>query len=98
MGCRRDIRSNISCHNIEGYIVTRFSIIKNGKGLAFGKDHAFGEYLQIWETLGKDDSVPDCSNILVDEDCMTGFFTRKKMLSLIQQHGFDEADLEKVYR
>ena len=70
--------------------MSRYEIIHKDRGLAFGYDHALGEYLQIWdETKGHG---PDVDNILVDEDNQTGF-TRDKMLRIIDAHGFKLSEL-----
>lgn len=74
--------------------MSRFEVFKNKKGLAFGNDHALGEYLQIWNAPNRE--MPDVDNILVDEDMLTGL-NREKMLRLISEHGFNESDLELAF-
>ncbi len=72
----------------------RYEIYHDDKGLAFGWDHAVGEFLQIWD-LSKG-GQPDADNILVDEDSFTGF-DRDKMLKLIELHGFTLKELENEF-
>lgn len=72
----------------------RIEIYHKDKGLAFGRDHALGEFLQIWD-LSKG-QMPDADNILVDEDALTGL-TRVRMEQLILQHGFTLEELEKAF-
>ena len=71
----------------------RYEIYKNGKGLAFGNDHACGEFLQIWKLPGQ----PEPDNILVDEDARLTGLTREKYMSLLKKHGFTEEDLAEEY-
>jgi len=72
---------------------TRYEIYHKDKGLAFGNDHACGEFLQIWDlSKGKQ---PDVDNILVDEDRFTGF-NPPKMLKLLKEHGFALDELKNV--
>jgi len=74
---------------------TRYEIYKGNKGLAFGNDHACGEFLQIWDT--SDHTQPDTDNILVDEDTQLTGLTRTRMIDLLEQHGFTEEDLAIAY-
>ena len=76
--------------------MSRHEIYHNDKGLAFGRDHACGEYLQIWD-LSKG-RCPDVDNILVDEDTVLTGLTQDKMLSLVEEHGFEQHELETVMR
>lgn len=64
------------------------------KALAFGRDHAVGDFLQIWST--SESREPDSDNILVDEDTLSGL-TRERMLELLAEHGFDESELAEAY-
>jgi len=80
--------------------MSRYEIYHEDKGLAFGSDHACGEYLQIWlipvdseERKLQKQFGPDSEEMLVDEDKFTGF-DRDKMLALIKEHGFDLSELE----
>ena len=75
--------------------MSRHEVYKGTKGLAFGNDHACGEYLQIWDASVYRE--PDGENILVDEDTFLTRLTREKMLQLIKEHGFTEDDLAEVY-
>lgn len=71
--------------------MSRFEIYHEDKALAFGNDHACGEYIQIWDTTKY--SMPDCDNVLVDEDTLLTGLTREKMMKLIQEHGFTEREM-----
>ena len=75
--------------------MSRFEIYHEKKALAFGNDHACGEYLMIWD-LTKGYREPDPDNILVDEDTKLTGFTKDKMLKLIAEHGFEIGELEKA--
>lgn len=73
----------------------RIEVHHEGKSLAFGNDHACGEFLMIWDT--KSYPEPDPDNILVDEDRFTGF-SRPKMMKLIEEYGFTYAELAEAHR
>ena len=72
---------------------TRFEVYHKDKALAFGKDHACGEFLMIWDLTKGQEPEPD--NILADEDRFTGF-TKEKMLALIGKHGFALDELRRA--
>jgi hypothetical protein len=80
--------------------MSRFEIYHEDKGLAFGYDHACGEYLQIWRIPEDPEDQklqwqfgPDPDEMLVNEDRFTNF-NRDKMELLIKEHGFDLSELE----
>jgi len=73
----------------------RYEIFKNGKGLAFGKDHACGDFIQIWDASKS--TIPDVDNVLVDEDVLLTGLTRERMMELLKEHGFTEEDLAKEH-
>ena len=80
--------------------MSRYRIRHDDKVLAFGYDHACGEFLQIYkrpkdaeERRMQDEFGVNPEEMLVDEDNSTGF-TREKMEKLIAEHGFDLSELE----
>lgn len=73
--------------------MSRYEVHHEDKALAFGNDHACGEYLMIWD-LSKG-SMPEPENILVDEDRFTGL-TRDKMEKLVKKHGFNLQELKEA--
>jgi len=75
--------------------MSRYEIYHEDKALAFGTDHACGEYLQIW-TLDKG-RMPDVKNIIVDEDTVLTGMSRGKMLALLKEHGFTEDEMAQKY-
>lgn len=75
--------------------MSRYEIYHKDKALAFGSDHACGEYLQIWDITK--DRMPDDENILVDEDTKLTGLTQEKMLALVEDHGFTQNELERAY-
>jgi hypothetical protein len=66
--------------------MSRFEIHHEKKSLAFGNDHACGEYLMIWDTSQYRE--PDGDNVLVDEDTRFTGLTKERMEQLVQEHGF----------
>lgn len=54
--------------------------------LAYGKDHACGWFVQVWDTT--DYPKPDCDNILVDKDAMFDGLTQADIVAVAQQFGF----------
>jgi hypothetical protein len=82
--------------------MSRYEVKHEDKGLAFGKDHACGEFLMIWkrpedpkERKDQDVFGPDPDEILVDKDTMFDKdFTRAEMLRLITEHGFHLGELQ----
>lgn len=66
------------------------------KALAFGSDHACGEYLMIWDT--SEYREPDGENVLIDEDTILTGLTKEKMEVLVEEHGFTMAELENAYK
>jgi len=83
--------------------MSRYQILHEDKGLAFGNDHACGEFLQIWkrpdnpkDRSEQDQFGPNPEEMLVDLD--TRFdkdFTKDKMLEIITLHGFRLDELKK---
>ena len=73
--------------------MSRYVVHHENKSLAFGNDHACGEFLMIWDTTGKY-SEPDPDNVLVDEDVLFTGLTQEKMLLLLKEHGFTKQELE----
>lgn len=81
--------------------MSRYEVIHTDKGLAFGSDHACGEFLMIWMRQKdpesrhlQDQFGTDANDVIVDED--TAFnpdFNREKMLRLITEHGFRVEEL-----
>lgn len=82
----------------------RFEILHEDKGLAFGRDHACGDFLQIWkrpedpvERELQDMSGPDEEEMLVDMDT-SGIggprLTKEMMLQLLGDHGFTLEELQ----
>ncbi len=84
--------------------MSRFVVIHEDKGLAFGIDHVCGEFLQIWrrpkeqeERRQQDLYGPDPEEMLVDKDPrFDKDFTYETMVKLITEHGFKLEELEKV--
>jgi len=85
--------------------MSRYEVIHDDKGLAFGNDHACGEFLMIWKRPAKgskarrlqDQFGADSEDMLVDVDTMFDKeFTRPKMEALISEHGFRLEELERV--
>ncbi len=84
----------------------RHEVIHDNKGLAFGNDHACGEFLQIWrrptnpkERKEQDMYGPDDEDMLVNKDTLFDKdFNRREMLRLIELHGFKSYELETVKR
>jgi hypothetical protein len=82
--------------------MSRYEVIHEDKGLAFGSDHACGEFLMIWKRpknpkkrTAQDKFGPDPEEILVDKD--THFnpdFNRDAMVKLITEHGFALHELQ----
>ncbi len=82
----------------------RIEVLHNDKGLAFGKDHACGEFLIIWERPNdpierkrQDQFGPDPDEVVVDEDRFTNF-TTEKAKTLIATHGFTWQELENAWQ
>lgn len=75
--------------------MSRFEVYHKDKALAFGNDHACGEYIQIWDITKQRE--PDDTNVLVDEDTRLTGLTKDRMMKLIQEHGFAEHELKKAY-
>lgn len=71
--------------------VSRYEIYKGTRGLAFGTDHACGDYIQIWDTSMYRE--PDDDNIIIDEDQKLTGLTKERFLSIIKEHGFTEEDI-----
>ena len=84
--------------------MSRYEVKHEDKGLAFGNDHACGEFLMIWqrptdpkERNAQDQYGPDPEEVIVDLD--TKFhpkFDRGMMVRLISKHGFDLSELEEA--
>lgn len=81
----------------------RIEIKHENKGLAFGYDHALGEFLQIWKRPDDPEELrlidtygPDDEDMLVDEDVTTGF-SKEKLIALLNEHGFSYNELEQEY-
>ncbi len=80
----------------------RYEVLHEDKGLAFGHDHACGEFLMIWSrpTDPKEREMqhqfgPNPEEILVDVDTLFNkTFERDEMLRLIGLHGFSLSELE----
>lgn len=84
--------------------MSRFQVMHQDKGLAFGDDHACGEFLMIWirptdpsERDAQDIFGPDPEEVIVDEDTVLTGLTREKYLALLAEHGFSEEELASVY-
>lgn len=84
--------------------MSRFEVRHQDKGLAFGNDHACGEFLMIWkrptdekERQSQDAFGPDPEEVIVDEDTLFTGFTRERYLALLAEHGFTEGELADVY-
>lgn len=86
--------------------MSRFTVLHQDKGLAFGNDHATGEFLQIWlrpsdpeKRRLQDQFGVDPNEMLVDKDTMFHQdFNREVMLKLIKEHGFTSDELSNVYK
>ena len=84
--------------------MSRYIILHEDKGLAFGNDHACGEYLQIWArpTIKKERELQDKfgaedEEILVDKDTLFDKgFDRDEMIRLIEIHGFHLNELAEI--
>jgi len=85
--------------------MSRHEVIHKDKGLAYGKDHACGEFLMIWkrpidleERKNQDKFGPDPEEIIVDKDTMFHKdFNKNEMIRLIELHGFELQELEDAY-
>lgn len=80
--------------------MSRYEVIHKDKGLAFGTDHACGEFLQIWkrptdpkERRKQDMYGPNPDEMLVDEDSMFNRNFKSVRLQLIAEHGFTLKEL-----
>lgn len=71
--------------------MSRYVVHHDKKSLAFGNDHACGEFLMIWDTTKY--SEPDDENVLVDEDVLFTNLTKQKMINLLEKHGFTQEEL-----
>ena len=71
--------------------MSRYEIHHENKSLAFGNDHACGEYIMIWDTSKY--SEPDSDNILVSEDVLFTNLTQERMIKLIEKHGFTKEEI-----
>ena len=84
--------------------MSRFEVLHEDKGLAFGNDHACGEFLMIWtrskegkKRQQQDIFGPDADDILVDKDVLFDpGFNREEMGRLIKEHGFEIEELMEV--
>ncbi len=85
--------------------MSRYTVLHEDKGLAFGSDHACGEFLMIWVRPNdpdvrkeQDNFGPDPEEVIIDEDTMFTGLTREKYLSILKEHGFNESELEQAWR
>ena len=86
--------------------MSRYEVIHDDKGLAFGNDHACGEFLMIWlrpADLAKrsmqEEFGPDLNEIIIDKDMLFDKdFNQAKMTKLIKLHGFKLSELRKAKR
>lgn len=53
--------------------------------IAFGVDHAMGDYVMVWNRSEYD--LPDVENVVVDEDRFTGDVTPDRIVSLGSEYG-----------
>lgn len=53
--------------------------------IAFGVDHAMGNYVMVWDRSDYDE--PDVENVVVDEDRFTGAVTPDRIISLGSEYG-----------
>jgi hypothetical protein len=87
---------------VGGTFMSRYEVKHSDKGLAFGRDHACGEFLMIWrrptnpaERQKQDAMGPDPDEVLVDKDTLFDRdFDRPAMLRLIAKHGFTLDELQ----
>lgn len=84
--------------------MSRYEVLHEDKGLAFGTDHACGDFLMIWKrpsdpTARQDQNSfgPEPDDMLFDKDVYLTKLTREEYLKAIEQHGFVESELEDAY-
>lgn len=76
--------------------------MKNGReekynqkyGLAYGRDHAFGLFVQVWKLDPKHsprafENQPDDSNIVIDKDQFSGALSVNDIVKIALDYGFD---------
>jgi hypothetical protein len=86
--------------------MSRYEILHEDKGLAFGNDHACGEFIMIWtrpadpmKRKEQDNYGPEPEDVLVDKDTLFDKdFNKEQMLKLIKEHGFDVSELQEAKR
>jgi hypothetical protein len=81
----------------------RIEVLHEDKGLAFGKDNACGDFLQIWirpanpeERKTQDQFGPE--DLIVDEDTVFTCLTGEIMEKIVVEHGFTMEELEEASR
>lgn len=63
-------------------------------GLAYGRDHIVGLFVQVWKLNPKFsprafENQPDDSNIIVDKDQFSGTLTVEEIVKIAIDYGFD---------
>lgn len=81
--------------------IGRTEFIKGDKAIAFGRDHAVGLFIQIWQidpALPIDylKNQPDGENIIVDKDEMFNELTIEEFTGLAFKHGFIGFDADMI--
>jgi len=85
--------------------MSRYEILHEDYGLAFGEDHAVGEFLMIWcrpqdpdKRKAQDTFGVDPYEVLVDRDTMFDkTFNNDELLKELDKYGFDISELQAVY-
>lgn len=84
--------------------MSRYEVIHDDKGLAFGTDHACGDFLMIWrrpidseDRQNQDSFGPEPGDLLFDKDVYLTQLTREEYLEALKEHGFTESELEEAY-
>lgn len=88
-----------------GNDMSRYEVLHEDKGLAFGDDRACGEFLQIWhrsknsvQRRVQDQYGPNPEDMIVDVDTMTDEkLSEEGMKRLLHEHGFEMSELEDAY-
>jgi len=65
---------------------------KRGLAIAWGKDHACGWFVQVWQVPATPDPIedqPDDENILIDLDGRFDALSACAMVAIAREHGFE---------
>lgn len=63
-------------------------------GLAYGRDHICGNFIQVWKLNPKFgnraiENQPDDDNLVIDRDEFKGRLSVKEMVQIAEKYGFD---------